>query len=141
MSAGDDAFLEVLGRLALFADLPPGELEAIARGCDEVRFRAGDWILREGEAQSVLYMIVEGEVTIVIGGEDRRVLGSGSFFGEVSVLLDEPASASVVARTPVRCLSVPAAGAEAFLHTHPQVMYRMLRAEARRLRTASEART
>ena len=43
----------------------------------------------------------------MIDDEDRRVLPKGSFFGEVSVLLDEPASASVMTRTPVSCLVVP----------------------------------
>src|SRR5919202_1245488 len=97
-------FLEDLGRLALFADLPRGDLEAIARACDDVAYAEGSWIMREGDAKSALYMIVDGEVVVVIGGEDRRVLSSGSFFGEVSVLLDEPPSASILARTPVRCL-------------------------------------
>ena len=32
----------------------------------------------------------------MIDDEDRRVLSKGSFFGEVSVLLDEPASASII---------------------------------------------
>jgi CRP-like cAMP-binding protein len=133
--------LEELGRLALFVDLPTAELEAIARSCDTASFGEGEWIIREGDAHSGLYMIVEGEVTIVIEGEDRRVLSKGSFFGEISVLLDEPASASIVVRKPVTCLTVPSAEVEAFLVSHPWVMYRMLRVEARRLKTASSWRT
>ena len=76
----------------------------------------------------------------MIDDEDRRILPKGSFFGEVSVLLEEPASASVVTRTPVSCLVVPGEEVQDFLVSHPQVMYRMLKAEARRLRTASEWR-
>jgi CRP-like cAMP-binding protein len=83
-------------------------------------------------------MILEGELATVIDDEDRRLLSKGSFFGEVSVLLDEPASASIVTRTPVTCLVVPGPEVQDFLVSHPQVMYRILRAEARRLRTASE---
>jgi CRP/FNR family transcriptional regulator, cyclic AMP receptor protein len=131
-------FLEDLGRLALFADLPTGELEAIARSCEQVSFGEGEWIIRQGDPQSALYMILEGEVATVIDDEDRRGLSKGSFFGEVSILLDEPASASIVTRTPVSCLIVPGAEVDEFLLSHPQVMYRILKAEARRLRTASE---
>jgi CRP-like cAMP-binding protein len=134
-------FPENLGRLALFVDLPEAELDAIARSGDEVSFGEGEWIIRQGDAQSALYMIVEGEVAVVIDDEDRRVLPKGSFFGEVSVLLEEPASASIVTRTPVSCLVVPGSEVQAFLVSHPQVMYRVLKAEARRLRTASEWRT
>lgn len=129
-----------LGRLALFADLPGPELEAIARSGDEVSFGAGEWIIRQGDPQSAVYFIVEGEVAVVIDDEDRRILPKGSFFGEVSVLLEEPASASVVTRAPVSCLIVPGSEVQAFLVSHPQVMYGILKAEARRLRTASESR-
>jgi CRP/FNR family cyclic AMP-dependent transcriptional regulator len=131
-------FPEELGRLALFADLPIPELEAIAGSYEKVSFGEGEWIIRQGDDLSALYMILEGEVTTVIDDEDRRLLPQGSFFGEISVLLDEPASASIVTRTRVSCLIVPASEVEEFLVSHPQVMYRMLKAEARRLRTASE---
>jgi CRP-like cAMP-binding protein len=137
----DVDFPENLGQLALFADLPKDELESIARSCDEVSFREGEWIIRQGDAVSALHMIVEGEVATVIDDEDRRVLPKGSFFGEVSALLEEPASASIVTRSPVTCLVVPGSEVQAFLLAHPQVMFRILKAEARRLKTASEWRT
>jgi CRP-like cAMP-binding protein len=137
----DVEFPEDLGRLALFADLPKAEIEEIASSCEEASFREGEWIVRQGDPFSAFYMIVEGEVAVVIDDEDRRVLPKGSFFGEVSVLLEEPASASLVTRTPVTCLVVPSSEVESFLLSHPQVMYRVLKAEARRLRTASEWRT
>jgi CRP/FNR family transcriptional regulator, cyclic AMP receptor protein len=133
-------FPEQLGRLALFADLPGPELEQIANSGEQVSFREGQWVIRQGDPQSAVFFIVEGEVAVVIDDEDRRVLPKGSFFGEVSVLLEEPASASVMTRTPVSCLVVPGEDAEDFLVSHPQVLYRMLKAEARRLRTASEWR-
>jgi CRP-like cAMP-binding protein len=141
MNAVDVGFPEDLGQLALFADLPAAELEAIAETCEKVSFGEGEWIIRQGDELSALYMILEGEVTTVIDDEDRRVLPKGSFFGEVSVLLEEPTSASIVTRTPVTCLLVPGSEIETFLLSHPQVMYRILKAEARRLRTASEAST
>jgi CRP/FNR family transcriptional regulator, cyclic AMP receptor protein len=131
-------FPEDLGQLALFVDLPPAELEAIAANYEKVSFGEGEWIIRQGDDLSALYMILEGEVTTVIDDVDRRVLPKGSFFGEVSLLLEEPASASIVTRTAVTCLIVPGPEVEAFLVSHPQVMYRVLKAEARRLRTASQ---
>jgi CRP/FNR family transcriptional regulator, cyclic AMP receptor protein len=134
----DVDFLDELGRLALFADLPKAELETIVLSSEEASYREGEWIIRQGDAQSDMYVIVEGEVAVVIDDEDRRVLSKGAFFGEVSVLLGEPASASIVTRTPLSCLVVPGAEVPAFLISHPQVTYRMLKAEARRLRTASE---
>jgi CRP/FNR family transcriptional regulator, cyclic AMP receptor protein len=141
VKTGGVDFREDLGRLALFADLPKAELETIARSCNAVSFREGEWIIRQGDVHSAVYVIVDGEVAVVIDDEDRRVLSKGSFFGEVSVLLGEPASASIVTRTPLTCLVVPGAEVRDFLVSHPLVTYRILQAEARRLRTASEWRT
>lgn len=141
MKAVGADFLEDLGRLALFADLPPAELRAIAERCDEASFGAGEWVIRQGDYGSAVYVIIDGEVAVVIDDEDRRVLSKGSFFGEVSVLLEEPTSASIVTRTPLRCLVIPGEQFRPFLLAHPQVMYCVLTAEARRLVTASEWRT
>jgi CRP-like cAMP-binding protein len=132
---------EDLGQLALFADLDAAELEAIVRSCVRVSYREGEWIIRQGDPSSSLHMIVEGEVATVIDDVDRRILSKGSFFGEVSVLLGEPASASITARTPVSCLVVPGSEVPGFLVSHPVVAYRMLMAEARRLKTATEWHT
>jgi CRP/FNR family transcriptional regulator, cyclic AMP receptor protein len=141
VNSGGADFLDLLGRLALFVDLPTEELEQIAAKAEEVSFREGEWIIRQGDPQSAVYVIADGEVAVVIDDEDRRVLSKGSFFGEVAVLLKEPASASIVTRTPVTCLVIQGDGIEDFLVAHPLVMYRVLKAEARRLKTASEWRT
>jgi CRP/FNR family cyclic AMP-dependent transcriptional regulator len=141
VNSGGAEFLEDLGRLALFVDLSADELATIAARAEEVAFAEGEWIIRQGDPQTAVYVIVDGEVAVVIDDEDRRVLSKGSFFGEVAVLLDEPASASIITRTPVTCLVIQGDGIQDFLVSHPLVTFRILKAEARRLKTASEWRT
>ena len=141
MNTGGADFVAGLGRLALFVDLPAEELAQIADRAEEVSFREGEWIIRQGDPQTAVYVIVDGEVAVVIDDEDRRVLSKGSFFGEVAVLLEEPASASIITRTPVSCLVIQGEQIQDFLVSHPLVTYRILKAEARRLKTASEWRT
>lgn len=126
-----------LGRLALFADLPPESLEALAASMQEEQFGEGEWILRVGQANAGLRVILEGEVTVVIGGIDRAVLHAGMFFGEISVLLDQPVGASVVARTTLRCAHIDRADLIPFLLDHPSVTLRLLQAEARRVDDAN----
>ena len=58
-------------------------------------------------------------------------------FGEISVLLGEPPAGDVVAMGPLRCLALPGPDLEVFLLTYPRVSYRMLQAEARRVRSAN----
>jgi CRP/FNR family transcriptional regulator, cyclic AMP receptor protein len=129
-----------LGRLGIFADLTEAELRDVAAELDEQSFAEGRWVLRQGETGTGLFIIVEGEVGVVIDDDERATLTTGSFFGEVSVLLDEPVTADIVVRKPLSCLVIPPRRAEEFLIAYPRVMYRMLQIEARRLRTVDPER-
>lgn len=97
-------------------------------------------MLRRGKPGAGLFIIVDGEVGVIVDDEERATLATGSFFGEVSVLLDEPATADIVVRRSLRCLVIPAERAEAFLLAHPRVMFRMFQTEARRLRNVDPER-
>jgi CRP-like cAMP-binding protein len=129
-----------LGRLGLFADLSEPELRDVAAELDERSFPEGGWVLRQGDPGTGLFFIADGEVGVVIDDEVRAKLATGSFFGEISVLLGEPATADIVVRRALRCLVIPPQRTEAFLLAHPKLMYRMLQTEARRLRTVDPER-
>lgn len=132
-----DDIVDILAGLALFADLTRPQLQAVAHTFDEEWFTEGQRILRQGFAGSSFYVILEGEAAIRINGEIRATLGRGEFFGEVSVLLGEPPTADVVALRPLRCAALAGPETEAFLTSYPRVMFRMLQAQARRLRSAN----
>ena len=132
MSNGED-LVETLRRFNLFADLDRAQLEAIADPDSERSFAAGERILRRGMSGSGFYVILDGEASVTLGGEELNRLRQGDFFGEISTLLDEPLTADVTAETPVRVLEIPGPRLEAFLLSYPKVMLRMLVTEARRL--------
>jgi len=136
--AGDR--LDRLGRLGIFADLTEPELRDVAAELDEQSFPEGHWVLRRGKPGAGLFIIVDGEAGVVVDDDERATLGTGSFFGEVSVLLGEPATAGIVVRRLLHCLVIPPERAEAFLLAHPRVMFRMFQTEARRLRTVDPER-
>ena len=129
-----------LGRLGIFADLTEAQLRDVAAELDERSFPEGSWVLRQGETGTGLFIVVDGEVGVVIDDDERATLATGSFFGEVSVLLGEPVTADIVVRKPLRCLVIPPQRAEEFLLAYPRVMYRMFQIEARRLRTVDPER-
>jgi CRP-like cAMP-binding protein len=131
MANGAD--IETLARLALFADLPRPRLEALAHAYDEELFPTGQRILRKGMSGAGLYVVLDGEATVVLDGNELARLGRGEFFGEVSALLGGAPTADVVASTPLRCLVVPAPEVERFLLENPSVALGMLKAEALRL--------
>lgn len=133
--------VETLGGLALFADLARPQLEAVAHALDEEWFEEGQRILRQGFTGAGFYVIIEGEAAIKIDGQDRGKLGRGEFFGEISILLGEPPTADVIALMPLRCLVLPGPRVQEFLTSYPPVMFRLLQAEARRLRTQIQWRS
>jgi CRP-like cAMP-binding protein len=137
MEHGED-LVERLGRLALFADLPRPQLEGIAHTYEEEVYPDGQRVLRQGLTGANLYVILDGQATVVIDGAERTRLGRGEFFGEVSALLGSPPTADVVAAGPLRCLVVPAGEVEPFLISYPRVAVRMLKAEVQRLATTLE---
>jgi CRP-like cAMP-binding protein len=129
---------ETLGQLALFADLSPSQLEAIAHSHEEDVFAVGERVLRRGLSGGNFYVILEGEAAVEIDGEARHKLMRGDYFGEVSALTGDPPTADVVAVTLLRCLVIPATQLEKLLLDRPPLMLRMLRMEAHRLRTTLE---
>ncbi len=137
LNKGADEIVDILAGLALFADLTRPQLQAVAHTFDEEWFTEGQRILRQGFTGSNFYVILEGEAAVRINGETRATLGRGEFFGEVSVLLGEPPTADVVALRPLRCIALAGGETETFLTSYPHVMYRMLQAQARRLRNAN----
>ena len=136
-----DELVDSIAGMALFADLTTPQLEAVAHRFEERLFPEGERILRRGLSGSGFYVIVEGAASVVVDGTPRATLIRGDFFGEVSILLGESPVADVVALRALRCLVLPGSDVELFLLDHPKVMFRILQAQARRLRNANRWRS
>jgi CRP-like cAMP-binding protein len=133
--------IDILAQLALFSDLSRPQLEAVAHTFDEEYFPEGQRVIRQGFAGSGFYVILDGEASVRADGEEAAVLTRGDFFGEVSLLLGEPPIADIVATRPLRCAVLGGADLEGFLVRYPRVAYRMVQAQARRLRSAMQWRS
>lgn len=138
---GRSDLVDTLGRLTLFADFTRPELEALAHTVDEEMFAEGQRVLRQGLSGSGFFVILEGQASISVDGELRWTLGPGDFFGETSVLTGDSPTADVVATSLLRCAVVPGPEFEKFLLARPRLMFRLLQAEAHRLRNAIEWRS
>jgi cGMP-dependent protein kinase len=136
-----DVLVDTIASFSLFADLTDPQLTAIVHIFEEAFYAEGERVLRQGLTGSSFHIILDGEAAIVVDGNERARLARGDFFGEVSVILGESPIADVVATRPLRCLVLPGSRVESFLVDHPRVMYRMLQAQARRLRAANRWRS
>jgi CRP-like cAMP-binding protein len=131
------SYVEALARLSLFADLPHPQLEALAHSFGEEVFADGQRVIRQDMTGGGFYVILDGEAKVVIDGQERARLGRGDFFGEISILTGEPPTADVIAASVLRCLIIPDNELKTFLLKQPNVTYRMLQVEVRRLRAAN----
>ena len=132
---------DILAGFALFSDLQTPQLLGVAGTFEEVFFPLGERVLRQGLTATGFYVILEGDADVQIDGTKRATLHRGDFFGEVSIILGESPIADVVATRPLRCLVLAGPRVEPFLVDNPRVMYRMLQAQARRLRAANRWRS
>jgi CRP-like cAMP-binding protein len=105
LSAGVDT--SRISAFSVFADLPATELNELAGAIREVEVEAGAKVITVDDYGSAIYFIEEGEADVLTDGhEATQVLGPGDTFGEIALLLTGERTATVVARTPMRLLSL-----------------------------------
>lgn len=92
--------------VSLFAPLPLEELAQIAEIASVVRFRADEAIIRQGELGDSLYLIISGEVRVLVGAQEVRRMGAGQSFGEMAILDSKPRSATVIVVHEVLALQI-----------------------------------
>lgn len=98
--------IEAFQRVPILKDLSVGQMHALAKRTTEVRFAAGDELIRQGDRGGPLFLIVEGKAQVHADGRQVATLGLGDFVGEITVIDSGPRSATVRAETEVRALSV-----------------------------------
>jgi CRP-like cAMP-binding protein len=95
-----------LMRTPLLGRLPERKLRAVAKYSMIHSYREGTTIVEEDAENSDLYVILDGRVSVTIGGKAVDHLSVGEFFGEISLLSSGWATATVTAEAPTRCLSL-----------------------------------
>ena len=93
--------VERLRTVRLFSGLSKSELQAVARGAQEVDVPAGFKLVYEGHTAYEFFVIEQGTASVVRGEEEIAELGPGEFFGEIAMLETDRRTASVVAKTPM----------------------------------------
>lgn len=132
--------IPTLERMPLFRGVDRKELERIAEQLDDATYLADHSILTEGMTGPEFFIILEGEAEVLIDEAPVATLGPGEFFGEVAALDGGPRTASVRARTRLRCVTLPVNGLRQFLLDHPVVAVNLVPEIARRFRNATSAR-
>jgi CRP-like cAMP-binding protein len=130
-----------LAKVPLFSGCSKRELALIARSAKEVVHRKGTVVAHEGEPGVGLFVVLEGECEVTVGGRRKAKLGPGDFFGEIALLDGGPRSATVTALTDVRLAGITGWVFRGLITEHPRIALKTLEAIAGRLRAASKEAT
>jgi CRP-like cAMP-binding protein len=95
-----------LESIPLFAELTLDQRETVARACEEMEIEAGATLVQEGDFGFAAYAIREGSADVLHDGDVVRTLGPGDMFGEIAVLSGGRRTATVVATTPMKLVTV-----------------------------------
>jgi len=91
----------------LLAELPATELDELAAVVSEVEVDAGSTVTTLDDYGAAVYFVEEGEADVQSeSGEATQALRPGDTFGEIAALLTGTRTATVVARTSMRLLSL-----------------------------------
>jgi CRP-like cAMP-binding protein len=126
--------VELIRGVPLFANLSKRELEEVASIADEIDFKEGKELIREGARGREFFVLLDGAVEVTQEGDRINQLGAGDFFGEIALVLPSCIrTATVTASTPVEALVVTGQDFRSLLQRAPDIERKVLKAAAERL--------
>jgi len=120
--------VELLQRVPLFSDLDRKELERIAASMKERTFSAGETVTAEGSSGVGFFVIESGNAKVTVGGQDRRTLGAGDYFGEVALLNESARTATIIADSDLKCYGLTSWEFRPLVETQPSIAWKLLQA-------------
>jgi CRP/FNR family transcriptional regulator, cyclic AMP receptor protein len=129
-----------LKRIPLFENLVPGDIKQVAALAQEESFIDGVNIVREGEIGDVMFIIVSGEVRVLITKDQKEIelarRKAGQYVGEMALISKEPRSATVRAVGNVRALCIDQKSFESLLRDRPDASLAVIQVLCERLKEA-----
>lgn len=138
--AGPDA-TSMIANVPFFGGLDEKKRKAMVSQGKELSYKAGDTIVDEGTMGVGFYLVLDGKAEVRKGGRVIATLGSGNFFGEMSLIDELPRTADVVAIAPTKCWALTSWAFAGIVKTHPEIALGMLKEVVRRLRAAQSSPT
>lgn len=133
MALRKNAKQKLLRQVPLFAKCSAKELEEIGMIADELDFKEGRELAREGAAGREFFVIVEGSAEVTRGRRRLNTLGDGDFFGEISLITKLPRTATVTTLSPTRALVITDRSFRRMLERSPAIQRKVLEALGERL--------
>ena len=135
--------LSFLQQVPMFSGLNEESLQLLLGRSRKLKFRKAAALLTEGETGESLYVIVKGKVKIFVSDEDGNEMtlfieGPGSYIGEISLLDNEPRTASAVTLEACEIISISKAGFQEVIAENPEIAFEVIKELTRKMRRATE---
>jgi CRP/FNR family cyclic AMP-dependent transcriptional regulator len=132
----DAAIVEGLSKSKIATELTPEQCRTLAGAVTVRELQPGDVLVREGESDDHLYIVVSGSLGVIkaVGTENEltlNVMRPGDVVGELSFLDGATRFASLVAVAESRVLGLSRGDLESMLERDPHLVYRIMRAIVR----------
>lgn len=133
--------LDLIRRIPTFSMLNEAEAALLSQRADKRRYKRGEHLLMQGERSNVLFIVLTGKARVVIHDERQREvilsdLQPGECVGEMSLIDNEPHSATVRADTVCDVLVLESQAFARCLAENSSLAYAVMRGLAQRLRHA-----
>lgn len=120
-----------LGRVGLFAEMPPDAIREIEGRCNWHRFGSGQQVFDKDSDTLEVYFVIEGAVRILTQGADEREVAladvvAGNYFGELAAIDGMKRSARVVATRDAVLASLDGASFLDLMHRWPGIALKVL---------------
>jgi len=103
-----------------------------------VEFAKGDYVFRQGDEGHEMFVILHGEVDILVNGASLEVAREGSMVGEMALIEDRPRSASVLVQSDCRLVAINERRFQYLVQKTPYFALRVMKVMADRLRRMNE---
>lgn len=126
--------IESLRRVQFLAPLKERALRSLAADMGERSVLAGENIVEEGQTAVAFFVVLEGELAVLVGEREVRRLGPGEHFGEIGLVLPElRRTATVRAVPPARVGTLSTWNFKGFVEEHPEVHWPLVVTLARQV--------
>jgi ATP-binding cassette subfamily B protein len=123
----------MLETVPLFSDLEHKELQQIAGSMKQRTFSAGETVAAEGQQGVGFFVIESGIATVSVGGEERRTLKPGDYFGEVALIAGSDRTATVTADSELSCWGLTSWAFRPLVEDNASIAWKLLEAMAKML--------
>ncbi len=134
----------MLHKVYMFSELAPAETDALTAHCQTRTYPANSILINEGDNTDSLYVILEGEVKVYASDETGKevilnILGPGEYFGELSLVDDQPRSASVMTLSPIKTMIISKSEFKRCLAENPELSFNLIRSLTKQVRALTDS--